>query len=178
MAGEEEEGGKVWATKINPGGIFSLYCVNTTEDDGDWSPLRTAWPQSGETQGGTSSIPFPAIAQRLETGARLPSFKFHIRASHLIYPISVSPCEIPPTQGCCEDKNIQEVLSKGPDIQLTFKVRHIYYYNQLKVSLSLFLNWSIAVVLKKTLESPLDCKENKPVNPKRNQSWIFIGGHQ
>ena len=27
----------------------------------------------------------------------------------------------------------------------------------------------------KTLESPLDCKEIKPVNPKGNQSWIFIG---
>ena len=31
------------------------------------------------------------------------------------------------------------------------------------------------VVLEKTLESPLDCKEMKPVNPKGNQSWIFIG---
>ena len=30
-------------------------------------------------------------------------------------------------------------------------------------------------VLKKTLESPLDCQEFKPVNPKGNQSWIFIG---
>ena len=30
------------------------------------------------------------------------------------------------------------------------------------------------VVLEKTLESPLDCKEIKPVNPKVNQSWIFI----
>ena len=30
-------------------------------------------------------------------------------------------------------------------------------------------------VLEKTLESPLDCKEIKPVNPKGNQSWIFIG---
>ena len=29
------------------------------------------------------------------------------------------------------------------------------------------------VVLEKTLESPLDCKEIKPVNPKGNQSWIF-----
>ena len=28
----------------------------------------------------------------------------------------------------------------------------------------------------KTLESPLDCKEIKPVNPKGNQFWIFIGG--
>ena len=31
------------------------------------------------------------------------------------------------------------------------------------------------MVLEKTLESPLDCKEIKPVNPKRNQFWIFIG---
>ena len=32
------------------------------------------------------------------------------------------------------------------------------------------------VVLEKTLESPLDCKETKPVHPEGNQSWIFIGG--
>ena len=32
------------------------------------------------------------------------------------------------------------------------------------------------VVLEKTLESPLDFKEIKTVNPKGNQSWIFIGG--
>ena len=31
-------------------------------------------------------------------------------------------------------------------------------------------------VLEKPLESPLDCKEIKPVNPKGNQSWIFIRG--
>ena len=31
------------------------------------------------------------------------------------------------------------------------------------------------VMLEKTLESPLDCKEIKPVNPKGNQSWIFLG---
>ena len=31
------------------------------------------------------------------------------------------------------------------------------------------------MVLEKTLESLLDCKEIKPVNPKGNQSWIFIG---
>ena len=31
------------------------------------------------------------------------------------------------------------------------------------------------MVLEKTLESPLDCKVMKPVNPKGNQSWIFIG---
>ena len=31
------------------------------------------------------------------------------------------------------------------------------------------------VVLEKTLESPLDCKEIQPVHPKGDQSWIFIG---
>ena len=37
-------------------------------------------------------------------------------------------------------------------------------------------NWCFwTVVLEKTLESPLDCKEIKSVNPNRNQSWIFIG---
>ena len=37
-------------------------------------------------------------------------------------------------------------------------------------------NWYFwAVVLEKTLESSLDCKEIQPVNPKGNQSWIFIG---
>ena len=37
-------------------------------------------------------------------------------------------------------------------------------------------NWSVwTVVLEKTLESPLDSQEIKPVNPKGNQSWIFIG---
>ena len=37
-------------------------------------------------------------------------------------------------------------------------------------------NWCfLIVVLEKTLESPLDCKEIKPVNPKGNQPWIFIG---
>ena len=37
-------------------------------------------------------------------------------------------------------------------------------------------NWCFwTVVLKKTLESPLDCKEIQPVNPKGNQFWIFIG---
>ena len=37
-------------------------------------------------------------------------------------------------------------------------------------------NWCFwAVVLEKTFESPLDCKEIQPVLPKGNQSWVFIG---
>ena len=37
-------------------------------------------------------------------------------------------------------------------------------------------NWCFStVVLEKTLENPLDCKEIQPVHPKENQSWMFIG---
>ena len=37
-------------------------------------------------------------------------------------------------------------------------------------------NWCFwTVVLEKTLESPLDCREIQPIHPKGNQSWIFIG---
>ena len=33
----------------------------------------------------------------------------------------------------------------------------------------------LTVVLEKTLESPLNCKEIQPVHPKEDQSWVFIG---
>ena len=37
-------------------------------------------------------------------------------------------------------------------------------------------NWCFLIaVLEKTLESPLDCRDIKPVNPKKTQSWIFTG---
>ena len=39
-------------------------------------------------------------------------------------------------------------------------------------------NWCLSImVLEKTLESPLDCREIKPVNPKGNHPGIFIGGY-
>ena len=42
--------------------------------------------------------------------------------------------------------------------------------------ISLLHDWCFwTVVLEKTLESLLDCKESQPVHPKGNQSWIFIG---
>ena len=37
-------------------------------------------------------------------------------------------------------------------------------------------NWCFwTVLLEKTLESPLDCKEIQPVHPKGDQSWVYIG---
>ena len=48
----------------------------------------------------------------------------------------------------------------------------IYFWN----AATKILTWCFwTVVLEKTLESPLDYKEIKPVHPKGNQSWIFIG---
>ena len=37
------------------------------------------------------------------------------------------------------------------------------------------LGHMVVMVLDKTLESPLDSKEIKPVDPKGNQSWVFVG---
>ena len=60
----------------------------------------------------------------------------------------------------------RDVTDKGPPMDML---------EDLKESWGL-KNWCLwAVVLEKTLESLLDCKEIKLVNPKGNQSWIFIG---
>ena len=67
--------------------------------------------------------------------------------------------------------------NKGPSSQsYGFSSSHVWIWElDYKESWAL-KNWCFwTVVLDKTLESPLDCKEIKPVNPKGNQSWIFIG---
>ena len=53
------------------------------------------------------------------------------------------------------------------------KLLNLIKMNTIKFSLYFLCFWT--VVLEKTLESPLDCKEIKPFNPKGNQSWIFSG---
>ena len=57
-----------------------------------------------------------------------------------------------------------------------FSISHVWMWElDYKESWAL-KNWCFwAVVLEKTLASPLDCKEIQPVHPKGNQSWIFIG---
>ena len=44
-----------------------------------------------------------------------------------------------------------------------------------RLRIDAFKLWHQLVMLEKTLESPSDCKEIKPVNPRGNQPWIFIG---
>ena len=51
-----------------------------------------------------------------------------------------------------------------------------FLYMEFSLPPSIPADWCFwTVVLEKTLESPLDCKEIKPVHPKGNHSWIFIG---
>ena len=68
-------------------------------------------------------------------------------------------------------------VSKGPSSQgYGFSSGHVWLW-QLGYKESWVLKiWRFwTVVLEKTLESPLDCKEIQPVHPKGDQSWVFIG---
>ena len=67
--------------------------------------------------------------------------------------------------------------NKGPSSQsCDFSSSHVWMWELDHHEGWVLKNWRFwTVVLEKTLESPLDCKEIKPVNPKRNQSWVFIG---
>ena len=68
--------------------------------------------------------------------------------------------------------------NKGPSSQsYGFSSGHVWMWElDYKASWAL-KNWCFwTVVLEKTLESPLDCKEIQPVHPKGDQSWVFIGG--
>ena len=57
-----------------------------------------------------------------------------------------------------------------------FSMSHIWVWELDYKESWVLKNWCFwTVVLEKTLESPLDCKEIQPVHPKGNQSWICIG---
>ena len=68
--------------------------------------------------------------------------------------------------------------NKGPSSQSSgFSSSHVWTAGELDYKQSWVpKNWCFwIVVLEKSHESPLDCKEIQPVHPKGNQSWIFIG---
>ena len=67
--------------------------------------------------------------------------------------------------------------NKGPSSQgYGFPSGHVWMWELDHKEGRALKNWCFwTVVLEKTLDSPLDCKEIKPVNPKGNQPWIFIG---
>ena len=67
--------------------------------------------------------------------------------------------------------------NKGPSSQgYGFSSSHAWIWQLDYKESGVLKNWCFwTVVLQKTLESPLDCKEIKPVHPKGDQSWVFIG---
>ena len=74
------------------------------------------------------------------------------------------------------EKQRQYFANKGPSSQSCFSGSHVWMWKlDYKESWEL-KNWCFwNVVLEKTLESPLDCKEIQSLHSKVNQSWIFIG---
>ena len=76
--------------------------------------------------------------------------------------------------------NLDSIL-KHRDITLpkwsySFSSRHVQMWELDYKESWVPKNWCFwTVVLEKTLESPLDCKEIQPVHPKRDQSWVSIG---
>ena len=75
------------------------------------------------------------------------------------------------------DSIVHGVANKGPSSQsYGFSSSHIWMWELDHKESRVPKNWCFwTVVLEKTLESLLDFKEIKPVHPKENQSWMFIG---
>ena len=74
-------------------------------------------------------------------------------------------------------KQRYDFANKGPSSQsYGFSSSHVWIWELDHKEGWALKNWCFwNVVLEKTRESPLDCMEIKPVNPKGNQSWMFIG---
>ena len=79
------------------------------------------------------------------------------------------------TIGCQPQKHY--FANKGPSSQsYGFSSSHVWMSELDSEESWVLKNWCFwTMVLEKTLESPLDCKEIQPVHPKGNQSWVFIG---
>ena len=69
-------------------------------------------------------------------------------------------------------KQVNQLSSQGYD----FSSSHVWMWELDCKESWAPKNWCFwIVVLEKTLENPLECKEIQPVHPKGDQSWIFIG---
>ena len=67
-------------------------------------------------------------------------------------------------------------VNKGLSSFFSFSSSHVWMWELDHKEGWVPKNWCFwTVVLEKTLESPLDCKEIQPVHPKGDQSWVFIG---
>ena len=76
----------------------------------------------------------------------------------------------------CTKKQRHYFADKGPYRKsCVFSSSHVWMWELDHKEGWALKNWCFwMVMLEKTLEKPFDCKKIKPVNPRRNQSWIFI----
>ena len=124
------------------------------------SPI-TSWPIDGET---------------MET---VTDFTFFWLQNHCSQEIKT----LTPWKKCYEQprqhikRQRHDFANKGPSSQsYGFSSSHVWMWELNYKENWALKNWCFwTVVLEKTLESLLDCKEIQPVHPKGNQSWIFIG---
>ena len=92
-------------------------------------------------------------------------------------------------QSCLTLRNPMDCSLPGSSIHGIFQARvlssqgygfssgHVWMWDLVYKENWVLKSWCFwTVVLEKTLESPLNCKEIQPVHPKGNQSWIFIEG--
>ena len=76
----------------------------------------------------------------------------------------------------CIEKQRHHFADKGPSSQsYGFSSSHVQMWKLDHKEGWAPKNWCFQFVMRKTLESSLDSKEIKPVNPKGNQPWKFIG---
>ena len=137
-----------------------------------------------------STLPFPCQCLGPVFSLSSLSLFFHSFTSHWIDP----PLSLRETILCKpwwnetftkEDIKHMKILKSRPITLLTkvhivkamvFSRSHVQKWELVHKEGRVSKNWCFqTVVLKKMLESPLDFKEIKPVNPKGNQPWIFIG---
>ena len=84
-------------------------------------------------------------------------------------------CYVQPRQHIKKQKHY--FANKGPSSQgYGFSSSHVWMWELEHKESWVPKNWCFqTVVLEKTLENPLDCKEIQPVHPRGNQSWLLIG---
>ena len=117
--------------------------------------------------------PFPCLFQFLEAVApfHLQSHQWLIK-SFSQWIILTSICYDQPRQHIKKERHY--FTNKGPSSQsYGFSSRRVWIRELESWAPKNWCFWT--VVLEKTLENPLDCKEIQPVHPKRDQSWVFIG---
>ena len=99
----------------------------------------------------------------------------------LLYPLHWQAGSLPLVPPGKPRQHIRKQRYYFPDKSLSsqsygFSSRHVWMWELDYKESWVPKNWCFwIVVLEKTLKSPLDCKQMKPISPKGNQPWIFIG---